>query len=199
MRWMLIGVIVLSVGVNAFLFYRTVSYKKDAAVKEQIIADIGVNSHMLSWHESNFMWNLKSERCDLSGLRIIDTLGNDVGLHDIAGKPVLAYRFREMDCQDCINFGLRKVESFAVDTAVKVVVIAQYNDNFQFKRWWRTTSKKRIKGLNIQEDLPQDKMSMPYFFVLHPDLTMGELFIPDKSNPEYTSRYLKVVKEKYFN
>lgn len=194
-----IGVVaLLSVAANIVLFNRTKSYQNDIAIKEQIISDIGINSHLISYSESNILWNLRSERFDISELRPKDTLGTNISLNNIAQEPILVYRFRDLDCQECVNFGLRKLEIFARDSSVRVVILAQYHDPFIFKRWWRTTSEGRIGAFNVMEDLPQDKMSMPYFFMLHPDLTMGELFIPDKANPSYTSQYFKIISEKYF-
>ncbi len=43
-----------------------------------------------------------------------------------------------------------------------------------------------------------DEISAPYFFILHEDMTIGELFIPDKSSPKHTNVYLEMVSEKYY-
>lgn len=38
---------------------------------------------------------------------------------------------------------------------------------------------------------------MPYFFILDKDLRVKLLFITDKTSPELTKEYLKIIKERY--
>ncbi len=47
--------------------------------------------------------------------------------------------------------------------------------------------------------IESDDISAPYFFVLHEDMTIGELFIPDKSYPKQTNIYLEKISERYYN
>ena len=47
-------------------------------------------------------------------------------------------------------------------------------------------------------ELPIEKSNVPYFFVLIGN-NVQHVFMPDKSNPEYTNIYLKEIKKRYFN
>ncbi|MDR1743292.1 MAG: hypothetical protein LBR48_05660 [Dysgonamonadaceae bacterium] len=35
----------------------------------------------------------------------------------------------------------------------------------------------------------------PYYFVLHPDMTVSDFYIPDKAYPELTQQYLSNIKK----
>jgi hypothetical protein len=51
-----------------------------------------------------------------------------------------------------------------------------------------------IQSLNI----PAEELGYPYYFMLNEDLTISDVFIPDKAFPSITSDYLRMIKKRYF-
>lgn len=46
-------------------------------------------------------------------------------------------------------------------------------------------------------NIPVDNIGYPYFFVLHDDLTLTDVFVPNKLAQNITATYLELVKNKY--
>ncbi len=63
------AVILLLLAANIFQWRRSAACRNDVRVKEQLIADIGVNTQSVSFLESNWQWNLTAERSDLAQLQ----------------------------------------------------------------------------------------------------------------------------------
>ena len=91
----------------------------------------------------------------------------------------------------------------AVDIAGAVsqrpVIFANYAEPYPFKRNTREMHPQGIPSYNIQNVLPADELQTPYCFILHPDLRISEFFIPDKSFPKVTKRYIRTLSKKYFD
>ncbi len=144
------AVILLLLAANIFQWRRSAACRNDVRVKEQLIADIGVNTQSVSFLESNWQWNLTAERSDLAQLHVADTMGSYIPLGKIVREPMLVFRFREVDCQECVSFGLRKLGTFAGNDPL---LLAQYYDNYPFKKWVRM-NRIRFTALNASEALP---------------------------------------------
>lgn len=92
---------------------------------------------------------------------------------------------------------LSQLAEFAESASIQTIIFAGYSETYPFKQRTKTIQTKNIALYNIEKILPVDKQQIPYCFILHPDLHISELFIPDKSFPEVMKRYMQILKAKY--
>ncbi len=111
-------------------------------------------------------------------------------------KPVLVYRYSELNCNTCYETELTSLQHFFANAHDKVVILCSY----QIRKYFTIFKKMNQIVLPIYR-IPQDAFSWiledynaPYYFVLHPDLTISHIYIPDKVFPERNRQYLESVK-----
>jgi hypothetical protein len=200
MTYIALGImIVILLGVDVFLLSQMVSYKREIAIKDAIMWKLSDSQVLTSYLESNIAYSLKYDRARFNVSPIIGSDGNEINAKKLNKRPLLVFRFNEHDCRECIGFGLIKLSAFAESANHPVLVMARHNDILSFQRWGSTIESPNINVYFVPSIVEPDKVSSPYFFILHEDMTMGEFFIPDKSCPKQTDIYLEIVAGKYYN
>ena len=53
----------------------------------------------------------------------------------------------------------------------------------------------KMEGVTVKDSL---ELGYPYYFVLHDDLTISNVFVPDKATPAITIKYLELIKKQFF-
>jgi hypothetical protein len=43
-----------------------------------------------------------------------------------------------------------------------------------------------------------EELAYPYYFILHNNMTISDIFIPDKAAPTITNNYLEMIYKRYF-
>ena len=190
--------IAILIAVDVFLLLQTVSYRKEIAIKDEVISDLSRNQVLTSYLESNLAFGLKFNRLKLSDSSIVDLNGSEISIRKLIERPVIVFRFSEHDCRECVSFGFMKFSAFAENTACRALVMVRYNDIHPFQRWGRTIEYSNVGLYFAPSNIAPDELSVPYFFMLYEDGTIGDVFIPDKSNPKYTNEYLELILEKYY-
>ena len=111
-------------------------------------------------------------------------------------KPVLIFRYTDKICNSCVDEQISALKKHFFRENEKVVVLSSYQmeSNFYMSQ----------KAYNIRFPfclIPSDAFdwvledsSNPYYFVLHPDMKISHIYVPDKAYPELNKQYLEGVK-----
>jgi hypothetical protein len=118
-----------------------------------------------------------------------------------AKEKFLVCRFSELHCQECVIYA-----------TIKLLNQSKTMGDINILFWG---AYEHIKSLNIAKkhfgiqdmpvynisnlNIPAEELGYPYYFVLNSDLTISNVFIPDKATPSMTNNYLKMVYKRYFN
>jgi hypothetical protein len=114
-------------------------------------------------------------------------------------KVVLFFRFKENDCDACIQHATKTLSEIAEHfPEMNIVILSGYGNVRQFYAYAQTENH-QLSVYNVNHlSIPVDDREIPYFFILTPALKIQNIFILDKSDPTLTIRYLNVMQEKYW-
>lgn len=192
-------IVVILLGTDLILVSRLRNSRQEILIRDSIINDQGVSSHKLDYVGSNLMRSYQFSGMKLENMKIIDTAGNAVTVKEMVRKaPVLVLRYHEGNCQECVVFGLSKMNSFSKGKKIQSVVLPRYNEMYPFKMSNQKLNSHSLPFYNCQEDFLLDNQNTPYFFILDTDLNVNAIFIPDKVYPKVTDQYLETIYDRFF-
>lgn len=121
-------------------------------------------------------------------------------LFDKAQSNILVYRFSKKHCESCVVASMevlkRQIDSIG---GRNIAFLGNYRNNRIYQRTLKEYGIKKVKALNsVPFNIPAEEIGYPYFFILKNNLEIADVFIPNKTTPNITSKYLKLIKEKYF-
>ncbi|MDR0559060.1 MAG: hypothetical protein LBG92_02755 [Prevotellaceae bacterium] len=156
----------------------------------------------LHLYKTNFWTNVHNCHIKLENVTAKDSSGNIIALNNLMSdrEQLLVCRFSELNCESCVNASIRSVQRW-VDSVGKenILFFGTYRSNKIFNK---TKPQYNIQELNVYNisplNIPAEELGYPYYFVLNSDLTVSNLFVPDKSIPAITDSYLKAIHERYF-
>jgi hypothetical protein len=125
-------------------------------------------------------------------------LGSDrntlMPVRGIIDKPKLVLGLNQDMCSPCVYDVLEDIKECFPDyeNNPNIIYIANIEQRFKDNYF-----NKKVVSFNNSEDFPLYAIGMPYFFILDKDLAVKMLFITDKTSPELTKEYLKIVKERF--
>ena len=198
-RILLLLIIVLF-ATDIILVNRTINCRKEIQIKDSVIRSIETSTLKSGYIESCLSYAYTFDRMNVIDTDLTDTLLRTIPIQQIVRNgPVFVFRYAERNCPDCIVFGLMQLKRLADSVSQRPVIFANYAEPYPFKRNTREMHPQGIPSYNIQNVLPDDELQTPYCFILHPDLRISEFFIPDKSFPKVTKRYIRTLSKKYFD
>jgi hypothetical protein len=114
-------------------------------------------------------------------------------------KPTLFFRFKENDCDACVQSATQILTDIAEHfLEIDMVILSGYGNARQFYAYAQAENH-QMSIYNVDHlPLPVDKQEVPYFFILTSELRIQNVFIPNKSDPVLTTKYLDVIQEKYW-
>jgi len=134
----------------------------------------------------------------IQNIVIEDVEANQHSLSDLVLlNPVLIYRFSESNCGICYETELAWLQVFFAEDKQKAAILSSHKDRKYF------VSFKRINRIELPIfrisldalDWIVESYKKPYYFVLHPDLTVSDIYVPDMAFPELKKQYLEKVKK----
>jgi hypothetical protein len=150
------------------------------------------------FYSTNFELNLK-----MTGLQAPDVVftvsQRESGVLSamVKNKPLLIYRFSGSNCKSCYSDDLTTLQAEMPEDSPDWVRILssqlQERELLILKRTHNVTIPIYIiqpKSFNWEVE----EMNVPYFFVLHPDMTVSQIFVPDTNYPEVSKQYFESVK-----
>ena len=114
-----------------------------------------------------------------------------------SGNPKLFFRFKETDCDACVQSSLRLIEETTAHMPrSEIVILSGYKNARQFYAY----AEQQLISVYNADNLPTvlDEQEQPYFFVMDSNLRMQNVFIPTKEDVNYTADYLNCVSHKYW-
>ncbi|MCS2892185.1 hypothetical protein NXY11_13485 [Parabacteroides faecis] len=139
----------------------------------------------------------KYEQCSIGNSTIY--LGSDnetlIPVQSITNRPKLVIGLNHNMCRPCVEGVFTDIKEVFPDFASNPDIICIADIERRFKDDYYG---KRVVSFHQKEDYPLYEIeTMPYFFILDKDLCAKLLFITDKTSPELTKEYLKIIKERY--
>ena len=115
-------------------------------------------------------------------------------LKSITTKPKIVIGLNQNMCSPCIEGVLRDLKEFFPDyeTNPNIILIAEIEQRFKNNYY-----NMKVVSFHQKNDFPLYEIELPYFFILDEDLCVKMLFITDKTSPELTKAYLKIIRERY--
>ncbi|MDR1983503.1 MAG: hypothetical protein LBQ28_01565 [Prevotellaceae bacterium] len=142
-----------------------------------------------------------AEGASCANVIIKDMDGKTLSLDVLSGdnSPRFCFRFKETDCDACINRITRTLSGIAKHFPENgIVILSGYDNARQFYAYAQTINLKFSVYNANKFNIDLDEHSLPYFFVLTTDGRMRNIFIPDENDTKFTSQYVDVVKKKYW-
>jgi len=112
-------------------------------------------------------------------------------------KPILFFRFSEFNCSSCYEKELFSLQHYFSKEYPKIAILSSYASRRQYVMFIKA-NRIELPFYRIPQDAFDWKLEdygSPYYFVLHPDLTVSHIYIPDTTFPELNKQYLESVKK----
>lgn len=126
-------------------------------------------------------------------------LGSDnktlIPVQSITNQPKLVIGLNQNMCRPCVEGVFADIKEIFPDfkSNPNIICIADIEQRFKDDYYG-----KKVVSFHQKDDYPLYEIeAMPYFFILDKDLCVKQLFITDKTSPELTKEYLKIIKEHY--
>jgi hypothetical protein len=197
---LLIFIILSLLAVNVYTLINFHQFKKqNIIVSHQNTSE----SDELYSYKINFEANIRNSNIKLNEIAVKDSLSNVLPLKDVlknGQEQILVCRFSELHCESCVNFSIQLFRQWSDSIGTdNMLFLGTYRNNKIFNR---TKPLYDIHNLNVYNipklNIPVEEFGYPYYFVLNTDLTISNVFIPDKATPNITNNYLKIINERYF-
>jgi hypothetical protein len=114
----------------------------------------------------------------------------------VSPNPKLIYRYSEINCNDCFESDLALLQEFFSDEKQKIVILCSYQ-NRKYLVEFKKMNRIELPIYRILKDTfnwKLEKYGESYYFVLHPDMKVSHIFVPNKDFPELNKQYLESVK-----
>jgi len=117
-----------------------------------------------------------------------------IPINSVVDQPKLVLGLNQNMCRPCVEGVFANVKEFFSDfeTNSNIIYIADIEQRFKNNYF-----NKKVVSFFQKNDFPLYEIEMPYFFILDKDITIKMLFITDKSSPELTKEYLRIISERY--
>jgi peroxiredoxin len=154
--------------------------------------------------ERNDFFSLNFELdCKMTGHKAPDILcakGREkevVGLSKlVTDKPVVIYKYSDLNCNTCYEEGLKELQEVMGNFPESVKIVCSYKAEKDFLIF-RKINRIKFDIYRIPHDSfgwTMEDYNTPYYFVLHPDMKISNIYVPNKSYPEMNKAYLESIK-----
>jgi peroxiredoxin len=111
-------------------------------------------------------------------------------------RPLLIYRYANITCQPCFENELEELRGVFAYFPEAVVILTSY----RIKKGvyiFETQNNMNIPIYYMDDDSfnwAVEDLDKPYFFILHTDMKISNIYVPNKDFPEFDKQYLESVK-----
>ena len=127
--------------------------------------------------------------------------GMNVPLSSLAENDAcLFFRFKETDCDGCVQQSIRLLEKFSNQfPEMKIFILSGYSNVRYFHAYVQNHKENFIVyNLNFMP-LTADNQDEPYFFVLTPDQRIQNVFITNNEDNSFSEEYIDCMRVKYWS
>ena len=126
-----------------------------------------------------------------------ESLTDEYFLSDLAkNKPLLIYRYSDINCNTCYETEINAIHDTFSDLSKSVIILCSYRLDKDYKDFKRINQIK-TPLFRISFDAfswTVEDYGNPYYFVLHPNMKISHIYVPDKKYPDLNKQYLEGVK-----
>lgn len=115
----------------------------------------------------------------------------------IIKKPTLVCYFSIQACTPCYQQMLEQVKHIFPDYDQRDDIIFLSND-LDFKLRDSYFNKQVYANVHFNSGLPFDSYNAPLLFLLNEDMKLDLVFVADKQTPDYTEKYLQIIRKRFF-
>ena len=167
---------------------------------QEVLISTASNLQLIAdFFQLNFLLNNKMTGLLSPNVSISETTNDkkDRFLSDLVyNTPLLLYRYTDINCNACYETELEVLQEEFADTPTLVSVLCSYTIDQHFVAF-KKINKLKIALYSIDHKAfywAAEEYGNPYYFVLHPDLKISHIYVPDKAFPELNRQYLEGVK-----
>jgi len=119
---------------------------------------------------------------------------------EIETLPKFVFFHSELDCNSCVEEDITLINDFSNDIGSKnIILLASYNNKRDLHLFRRINKINSFIYNTASVGLPIEELNLPFCFVINKNFKSECVFIPLKEDKSNFKRYLKIIKEKYFN
>jgi hypothetical protein len=115
----------------------------------------------------------------------------------INGQPRFIYRYTELHCSACVELAMEELNNLFGNSPEKIILLTSHTSDRNFSVF-KIVNEIQFPAYKINFDsfdwLPE-KLNNPYCFILHPDMRVSEVYMPDKNLSELNHSYFKKIKQ----
>jgi hypothetical protein len=189
---MLLGVTVVSM----YFYYSNKMVGIQQTQKQ--LSDFSANVQMNGdFYELNF--DLGNSMTGLKAPEVKTTLhgDNDMFLSEIVKSgPILLFRYADINCNTCYESAIAEMKKTFSDSVRYVAILCSYYAERDF-HVFKKVNRIKYPMYRVQADAFDwaiEDYSTPYYFVLHPDMKVSNIYVPSNSYPEKNKLYLESIK-----
>ena len=179
-------------GITLLFYFLNMELKTGNYQPQQKISEIEKNFNRI-----NEDLNKKLEHTAVLNMIIVDTLSNQYHLSDLVSQsPALIFRYSEMNCNSCYETELFSLKNAFPKEERQIAILSSYRDKRDFMMF-KKANKIELPFYRMPQDSfdwALEDYGSPYYFVLHPDLTVSHIYVPSTVLPELNREYLESVK-----
>lgn len=160
-------------------------------------------SSKIQMNEAVYLFNFEMNN-KMTGLIVpnipIFARNNEYGtgfLYDVvSNNPILIYRYGEIKCTSCFETEFKNFQMEFEGKPTLASILCSYEDEREFRTFIRLNQIK-LPMYRIPQDAFNweiEQYGNPYYFVLHPDMKISHIYVPNKDYPELNRQYLEGVK-----
>ncbi len=154
--------------------------------------------HQAIQKNKNIMnYQIYTEQSQIPKHSVVATEKNDsLFLAQIVKPPVLVFRHNEMSCQSCVDALIGAFSKAEMLNDYNIMLLTYYSNPI-FLQQFKRINHLSLPIYNIKNTyLLPDSLNLPYFFILHEDLTVSNVFIPEEGDTNGVNNYLTFIGKK---
>lgn len=114
-------------------------------------------------------------------------------------KPILIFRIKETHCNTCVQHALNILSEVFDDNMENIMIVGSYtltrNLKIVLNQKLKTDCIIQNETSKIFANKELERYESPYFFILHQNMRISNIFMPDLTFPKLEEQYLKGVKQ----
>lgn len=187
--------LILIIGITIFMLYLALIIYNNKLDETRKHIETDESNYENDWLRSNFYYNNKYEGtyfCDSA----CETFEN-VKIHlseFVKERAVIIFNYSDLNCNTCYEEEIGIFNEAFKSNVDEAFIFCKYEitrDYLVFRKFNKSEIPIfRISSIsNIADDI-----NVPFYFLLHNDLKITHIFIPDKKYPEESKQYLEKIK-----
>lgn len=187
--------LILIIGLTILILYLTLIIYNNKLDQTTKYTESGETNYENDWLRSNFYFNNKYE-----GVYFYDSIcesfeNTNIHLSELVKeRAILIFNYSYLNCNTCYEEEISIFNEVFKNNIDEALILCKY----EIKRDYLVFRKFNKSEIPIYRILSRsnfaDEIDAPFYFLLHNDLRMTHLFIPEKQYPEKSKQYLEKMK-----